>query len=155
MTYRIHGLDPLPFRALYGLADEELARRGILRMPVTAQPGFPCRLTLDDAPIGATMLLLNHVSHDVANPYRATHAIFVTEGAEAPAEFVDEVPPALARRVLSLRAFDAAGMMRDAALVQPGEADDGIRTLLDAPETAYIHAHNAIRGCFAARVDRS
>ena len=155
MTYRIHGLDPLPFRALYGLADEELTRRGILRMPVTAQPGFPCRITLDDAPTGATMLLLNHVSHDVANPYRAAHAIFVTEGAEAPAEFVDAIPPALARRVLSLRAFDADGMMRDAALVQPREADGGIRTLFDEPETAYIHAHNAIRGCFAARVDRS
>ena len=69
------------------------------------------------------MLLLNHVSHDVANPYRASHAIFVTEGAEKAAEYVDEVPPVFEKRVLSLRGFDADGMMAEAVLTQPGEAD--------------------------------
>ena len=155
MTYRITGLDPSPFRPLYGLPDAELARQGALRMAVTSTPGFPCRIRLDDGEVGETVLLLNHVSHDVANPYRATHAIFVTEGAHEAAEFVDELPPALARRVLSLRAFDGSGMMTDAVLAQPGDADGAIRTLFEAAETAYIHAHNATRGCFAAKVDRA
>ncbi len=154
MTYRIAGLDPQPFQPLFGLADEELAARGVVRMTATERPGFPCRVTLDDAAVGAQMLLLNHVSHDVANPYRASHAIFVTEGASAAAEFIDEVPEVLDRRPLSLRAFDPRGMMCDALLVEPGGAEQGIRRLLDKPETAYIHAHNAVRGCFAAKVER-
>lgn len=155
MTYRITGLDPSPFAPLYGLPHAMLAKQGIIRMPVTDYPGFPCRIRLDDAKVGETVLLLNHVSHDVANPYRASHAIFVTEGALEPAEFVAALPPALERRILSLRAFDSAGMMRDAVLAQPGESDAVIRELFDAPGTAYIHAHNAIRGCFAAKVDRA
>ena len=155
MTYRIEGLDPAPFRPLFGLGDDALADRDAMRMPVTERPGFPCRVSLDDAAAGETVLLVNHVSHDVANPYRASHAIFVMEGAEQPARFEDEVPPALDRRILSLRAFDTQGMMIDATLAQPGEADAAIRALFENPDVSSIHAHNAIRGCFAARIERS
>ena len=153
MAYRIEGLDPAPFAPLFALTDDELARRGAVRMAVSEQPGFPCRVSLDDVPAGGTVILLNHVSHDVANAYRASHAIFVGEGAR-PGRFEDQVPPALERRMLSLRAFDSAGMMVDAALAGPGAADPAIRGLFERADVAYIHAHNAVRGCFAARVDR-
>jgi hypothetical protein len=154
MTYRITGIDPAPYRRLFGRSDEELAAEGVVRMTVT-DPTFPCRVSLTDRAIGETVLLLNHVSHDVANPYRASHAIFVTEAVEEPAEYVDEVPPVFRTRVLSLRGFDADGMMADAILTQPGEADAGIRKLFDNPEIATIHAHNATRGCFAAKIERN
>ncbi len=154
MTYRISGLDPAPFRHLFGHSDAELRRAGAVRMPVTDQPGFPCRISLEDRPLGETVLLVNHVSHDVANPYRAAHAIFVGEQANEATEFVDQVPPVFVSRVLSLRGFDADGMMTDARLAQPGEADAGIRALFANPQVAYIHAHNAVRGCFAAKVER-
>jgi hypothetical protein len=155
MTYRITGLDPAPFGELFGLSDDALAHAGAVRMTVTSKPGFPCRVTLEDRQPGETMLLVNHVSHDVANPYRASHAIFVVEQAAEPAEYIDQVPPVFATRVLSLRGFDAEGMMADAVLTQPGEADAGIRALFANPQIAYIHAHNATRGCFAARVERA
>jgi hypothetical protein len=155
MTYRITGIDPAPYRNLYGLSDEELASRGIVRMTVTAKPSFPCRVSLTDRDVGESVLLLNHVSHDVANPYRASHAIFVTEGVEEPATYLDQVPPVFELRVLSLRAFDERGMMIDAALTQPGEADAGIRKLFENPAIATIHAHNATRGCFAAKIERN
>ena len=153
MTYRITGLDPSPFKPLFGLSDEELAGRGIVRMIVTEKPSFPCRISLADREIGEQVLLLNHVSHDVANPYRATHAIFVADADRA--EFVDEVPPVFENRVLSLRGFDKDGMMADAILTQPGEADAGIRKLFDNPEIETIHAHNATRGCFSAKIERN
>jgi hypothetical protein len=154
MTYRITGLDPAPFKPLFGLSEEVLAERGIARMTVNS-PTFPCRVSLTDRNIGETVLLLNHVSHDVANPYRATHAIFVTEGEEQAAEYVDEVPPVFEKRVLSLRGFDADGMMADALLTQPGEADAGIRKLFANPQIQTIHAHNATRGCFSAKIERA
>ncbi len=155
MTYRIQGLDPAPFQPLFGLPDAQLHEAGVVRMAVTSRPGFPCRVTLEDRAPGETVLLLNHVSHDVANPYRASHAIFVSERARAPAEYRDETPPVFASRTLSLRGFDGDGMMADAMLAQPGEADAAIRTLFANPQIAYIHAHNAVRGCFAARVERA
>ena len=72
MTYRIRGLDPAPFKPLFGLPDEDLAERGVVRMTVDS-PTFPCRVSLTDRAIGEKVLLLNHVSHDAANPYRASH----------------------------------------------------------------------------------
>jgi len=155
MTYRITGIDPAPYRHLFGLSDQELASHGIVRMTVTAKPSFPCRVSLTDRDIGEKVLLLNHVSHDVANPYRASHAIFITEAVEEAAEYVDEVPPVFGPRVLSLRGFDKDGMMADAVLSQPGDADAAIRRLFEKPEIAMIHAHNAARGCFAAKIERN
>jgi len=154
MAYIVRGIDPEPYRELFGLQDEELASRGVIRMTV-ADPTFPCRVSLTDREIGESVLLLNHVSHDVANPYRAAHAIFVTEAEQEPAEYVDEVPPVFKPRMLSLRGFDKDGMMTEAILTQPGEADAGIRRLFDNPEIETIHAHNATRGCFAAKIERN
>ena len=153
MTYRITGLDPRPFASLFLLSDGELARQSIVRMAVTNRPGFPCRISLDDAQPGETVLLLNHVSV-AQGPYAATHAIFVSAEATR-GEFADKVPPALERRTLSLRAFDGDHMMIDAALAAPGEADSAIRRLFENSAAAYIHAHNATRGCFAAAVERA
>jgi hypothetical protein len=154
MSYVVRGLDPAPFKPLFGLSDEALAERGVVRMTVS-DPTFPCRVSLTDRAIGEKVLLLNHVSHDVANPYRAAHAIFVTETEQEPAEYVDRVPPVFEKRVLSLRGFDKKGMMADAILTQPGEADAGIRKLFANPEIETIHAHNATRGCFSARIERN
>jgi hypothetical protein len=154
MTYRIKGLEPAPFTPLFELDDAGLKARGMTRMRVD-NPNFPCRISLRDCDIGDEVILLNHVSHDGNNPYRASHAIFVSRSAREAANYVDAIPPALDRRILSLRAFDAAGMMIDAALAQPGEADPAIRRLLADPAVDHLDAHNAIRGCFAARIDRT
>ena len=152
MTYRVTGLDPQPFRPLFALSDEQLASQGMRRMIVRAKPSFPCRVSLADRDIGEQVILLNHVSHDVANPYRASHAIFVADAEQA--ECIEEIPPVFEPRVLSLRGFDLEGMMADALITQPGEAEEGIRKLFRNSEIAYIHAHNAARGCFSARIDR-
>jgi hypothetical protein len=153
MTYRITGLDPEPFRPLFELSDEELAEREMVRMRVTNRPGFPCRVSLVDRDLGEQVILLNHVSHDVANPYRASHAIFVADAERG--EYVDRVPPVFEPRVLSLRGFDEEGMMADALIARPGEADEAIRKLFDNPRITSIHAHNAARGCFSAKIERS
>jgi hypothetical protein len=147
------GLDPEPFRPLFAHSNDELEARGMRRMTVTKKPSFPCRISLIDREIGEEVIILNHVSHDVANPYRASHAIFVADTERA--EFVDEVPPVFEPRVLSLRGFDSSGMMVDALITQPGEADKDIRTLFENADIMTIHAHNAARGCFSARVERN
>lgn len=150
----IEGIDPAPYARLYGLSDAALAAQGAVRMVADAAPGYPCRVTLADAAPGTALLLVNHVSRPAAGPYRTSHAIFVIEGAATPARFVNALPPVFAPRVLSLRGFDAAGMMVDALLTQPGEAEAGLQHLLAQEQIVEVDVHNAVRGCFAARVRR-
>lgn len=155
MTYRITGLDPAPFRPLFGLPDADLAARQMVRRVADAKPGYPCRITLEDAEPGEPLILLNHLSHDVPTPYRSSYAIFVREGAEAAAQFEDELPPVMRGRPLGLRGFDASGLLAGAVLALPGEADARLRALFARPEIATIHVHNAAHGCFVAVAERS
>ncbi len=155
MTYRISGLSPEPFRALFGASDEVLAGAGAMRVRATASRGFPCRITLEDAEEGETLLLVNHEDHAAATPFRSSYAIYVRESAGEAMVIEDALPPVFEGRPIALRAFDAEGMLRGASLALAGDADARIRELFDRPEIAYIHAHNAAHGCFAARVERS
>lgn len=155
MTYVFEGLDPAQFSLLSGLTDAAIEARGMLRYNADSVPGFPCRVTLEDAPLGARVLLLNHVSRPEPTPYRASHAIFVREDAEIAARYAGELPPALRTRWLSLRGFDAEGMIVDASLAAPGQADAGLRCLFEDPTIVEVDAHNAVRGCFAARARRA
>jgi hypothetical protein len=92
----------------------------------------------------------------VDTPYRSRHAIYVIEGEGEQRAFdaVNVVPDAMRRRLLSLRAFDAQGMMIDADVVE-GAVEPLIERLLGDARTAYVHAHYARRGCFAARIERA
>ena len=108
-----------------------------------------------DAELGESLLLLNYVHQQADTPYQASHAIFVREGALTPYEAVDEIPDALRTRTLSLRAFDDGGDMVDAALADGREVEPAIARLLADPQVAYIQAHYALRGCYAARIERA
>lgn len=155
MSFVIRGLSPDPFRPLFALDDAALAARNIRRVVADADRGFPCRVTLQDARQGETLLLLPHLHHDVAGPYRASGPIYVREAALSggATEFHDELPPSFPRRLLSLRAYDAQGMMRDADVVEGVDAAPHLQRLLDLPGVAYLHVHNARPGCYACRVD--
>ena len=153
MTYRIDGLEPGQFAGLFELSDEALAARHA-RRAVASGPGYPCRITLEEAEPGEELVLVNHVSNDAATPFRASHAIYVRR-ADRAGSYVDEVPAIFATRTLGLRGFDSEGMLRGALLALPGEADAKIRELFEQPEVASIHAHNAALGCFLARIERN
>jgi hypothetical protein len=154
MTYQIHGLDPAPFAPLFALDDAALAKMGAMRVAATANRGFPCRVSLEDACEGEMLILLHHVSHDVQTPYRSAYAIYVRDGVERAGPWIDATPPVFEGRPIALRGFGADGLLKNAALARPGEADAAIRALLDDTRIAYIDAHNAAHGCFAARIER-
>jgi len=155
MHFRIRGLSPLPFQHLYGLPEAELHKLGVLRYLVDAKPGFPDRIAMNDAEPGQTVLLLNHVCQDADTPYRAAHAIFIREGATQTYDAVDQVPESLRIRLLSLRAYDANGMMLDADVAEGTAIETVIARLFEDATVSYIHVHNARRGCYAARIDRA
>lgn len=156
MTFQILALDPAPFAPLFGLADADLAARGVVRHTADTSPGFPCRVSLRDAAVGETLLLLNFEHLAVASPYRSRHAIYVREGAVQAQLRIGEVPLVITRRLLSVRAFDGEGMMANAEVVEGGELAPLLEDwFADDPAVAHIDVHNARQGCFTARVMRA
>ncbi len=155
MNFRISGLPSENFRHLFDLPDAELARHGAVRVVADARPGFPDRIALRDAEIGERLLLLNYTHQPAANAYRASHAIFVLEGAQERFDEIGKIPEVIRVRPISLRAFDASHLMIDADLVDGAALQPVIERLLGNPRVAYLHAHYAKRGCYAARIDRA
>ena len=154
MSFRITGLSPEPFRALFALPDEELAARGIKRYVADAKPGFPDRIELRDAEPGEAVLLLNYTHQPASNPYHASHAIFVAEGAQQRYDRIDEIPQAMRIRTLSLRAYDAHDLIVDADLVEGRDVEVLIGRFFGNQKVVYIQAHYAKYGCYAGRIDR-
>ncbi len=154
MSFQIQGLDPTAFAHLFGLPEPELATLGVERHAVRDRPGYPDRVELRDLDPGENALLLNYLHQPADNPYRASHAIYIREGSTAPARFVDAVPPALAVRPLSLRAFNRRDRLIDAELLDGRDLPAAVERLFANRAVAYLHAHYARMGCFAARVDR-
>lgn len=154
MGFQVSGLEYGAFAPLFALTDAQLAERNIVRRVADTSPGFPCRVSLQDAEPGETLLLLNYEHLAVASPYRARHAIYVRENARQATPKRGEIPEVLARRLLSIRAYDHEGMMLDADVIHGSEAAAIIHRMLANPNVAFLHAHNAKPGCFAARIDR-
>ncbi len=154
-SFRITGLSAHEFQHLFGRTDEQLERLGAKRYIVNERPGFPDRIGLRDANPGESVLLVTYVHQPADTPYRASHAIFVREGATETFDRQGEVPEVFRGRLLSLRAFDGKHMMVDADTIDGNEVEKLIERFLADDQVAYIHAHFAKRGCYAAHIERA
>jgi hypothetical protein len=155
MNFRIQGLPAGEFAHLAGRTEAQLRELGVQRTRIDAPHSAPDRISLRDAEPGETVLLLNYEHQGADTPYRSRHAIYVIEGEQRTFDAVNMVPDVMRRRLLSLRAFDGGGMMVDADVVDGREVEPLIARLLADPRAAYVHAHYARRGCYAARIDRA
>jgi hypothetical protein len=113
----------------------------------------PCRRCLRDAAPGEPLVLAPYDPFTVRSPYAGEGPVFVhADGCEP---FGSDETEQVHGRTLSIRAYDADAMLADAAVL-PGERfEEGVRTLLDDPDVAFLHVHFAGPGCFAFRVDRA
>jgi len=154
MTFRITGLPAADFADWFTLDEAALAARGAVVRTADSNPGFPCRISLTDAAVGERVLLINYEHLPVDSPYRSRHAIYIRAG-ETTFDAVDTVPPMLRSRLLSLRAFDAAGLLQSADVVDGAALESVLEPMLADPRTAYVHVHFARPGCYAARIERA
>jgi len=154
MTFQVHALPAAEFRPLFALSDGELAKTRASRMVVDCKPGFPCRVSLVEADLGETVMLVNYQHQSGDSPYRSSHAIFVRENAKQAFPDVGVVPEVLETRLVSIRAFDEMHYMVAADVVEGSQLTESIPELLQDSRVSYLHLHNAKRGCFAARVTR-
>ncbi|HEX7440271.1 MAG TPA: DUF1203 domain-containing protein [Caldimonas sp.] len=153
--FQLSGLSPEPFAALFALADATLAARGIRRVRAEKKPGYPCRVSLEDADVGETLLLLPWEHQPSSSPYRASGPIFVRPGVARARPAAGAIPESIASRLLSVRVYDADDMMVAAEVCEGKEVAALIERCFADARTRYIHLHNARRGCFACRVDRT
>ena len=153
-TFQVVALPARPFAALAALPAAVLEARGIRRVIADDKPGFPCRVSLEDAEPGEPLWLLSHVHHDVPGPYRASGPIYVRAHAVAAAPAPGELPALLRHRLLSLRAYDAHGMLVDAEVCEGTALESVVTRLFADSAVAYLHVHNARPGCFMCRIER-
>lgn len=155
MPFQIHALPKAPFEPLFELSDQELKAQGACRVTADSNPGFPCRVSLQDAEPGETLILINYRHLNGPTPYAASHAIYVRRSATQAEPKPDEVPMVLSSRLLSIRAFDASQMMQDADVVQGTNLADALHQMFENPAVTFIDIHNARQGCFAAKATRA
>ena len=143
------------FSHLFGQDSEALAEQGIHRIVVDNTPGYPCRVSLQDAEVGETVLLMNFEHQPLPTPFRSSHAIFVREQATQATPGKNEVPAFLRHRLLSVRAFDASGMIIDADVIDGVHLESAIEHMPANESAEKLHIHNAKLGCYVALVERS
>ncbi len=155
MSFQVVPLSPTLFAPWFDLAEEALTARRAVRVTADAKPGYPCRVSLVDAEPGESLLLVNFEHQAADSPFRSAHAVYVRRDAAEARLAPNVLPPHFAGRTISLRAFDAGGMIVGAELSEGDHAGPAIEALLAAPRTAYLHAHFAKYGCYACRIDRA
>ena len=84
MNYQLRGLEPALFERFFDLDDAALARLGMRRTRSDQPVGYPCRISLEDTPVGEEVLLLPFTHQDSRSPYRASGPIFVRRGQSRP-----------------------------------------------------------------------
>ena len=154
-SFVVSGLSMDQFSHLVGLSDAALTEHGAVRVTAAPEGRYPCRVTLEYAEAGETLLLVNYEHQAAPTPYRSNYAIYVREVARETRRTRGELPPVLRGKPIALRAYDAAGMLHDAALCLDDDVVETAERLLADPAAAYLHAHNAAAGCYAARIDRA
>src|SRR5436190_22823567 len=114
-NFRIVGLPLTQFEPLFSLDDNELAQKHARRLIVDAKPGFPCRVSLEDAELGERVILVPFVHQPAASPYQASGPIFVRENANEATLPPGEIPEVVRSRVMAVRAYNDEGTMLDEA----------------------------------------
>jgi Protein of unknown function (DUF1203) len=153
-SFRIVGLPLKEFSPLFSLTDAELAKKHARRLVVDAKPGFPCRVSLEEAELGERVILLPFAHQPTESPYQASGPVFVREAAQEASLGPAEIPEVVRNRLMSLRAYDKDGIMLAGKVSDGREIKSEIEQLFTDPNISYIHLHNAGAGCYSCRAER-
>lgn len=143
------------FSHLLSMSDVDLESCGARRMSVDSHPGYPCRVSLMDAPVGERVILTTFRHHDVVSPYQSAGPIFIRENAQPAKPEVNEIPTMFHHRLLSVRAYNEAAIMKSARVVEGKDLEATIRSFFANESISYLHIHNAGPGCFNCAVHRA
>ena len=154
-NFKLIALDKEQFAGYFNMSEPELSKMGIHKMIVDDFPGFPCRVSLEDAEIGEEVILLNYEHHNVNSPYKSSGPVFVRKKAQTATPGVNEIPVMFNHRLLSLRGYDKNALMIFADVTQGDKLKEKLHAILENNEIEYLHIHNAKPGCYNCRVERA
>lgn len=152
--FQVKSIDAKRFSQLFDLPDEALAQLGAVRKTVNQKPGFPCRVSLEDAEIGEEVILLPYEHHQVNSPYQSKGPVYIRKQARQAQLEKNTLPKMLEHRLLSLRVYDEKGMMVNARTVEGHMLHNSVQELFQNKQARYMHVHNAGPGCFNCQIDR-
>lgn len=155
INFQIKALPEEGFAAIFNLDDAALQQMGAVRMTADKQPGFPCRVSLQDAAPGEEVLLLPYQHHSTCSPYQSSGPVYIRKMAKTAAPGINEIPFMLQHRLLSLRAYDSNGMMKNALVTEGNKLAHSLHALFETAEISYIHIHNAKAGCYNCVAERT
>lgn len=154
-NFQIAGIDYSEVEHFFQLSDEELQKENAVRVIADKSPGYPCRVSLQDARMGEELILFPFNHHETASPYRASGPVFVRKGAQTARPGINEIPVMLNHRLLSVRAYDHFGMIKQAEVLKGDKLRTFIDELFEDPDIKYLHIHNARPGCYNCTVFRA
>ncbi len=154
INFQIYALNNNNFTYLFSLPDTELRKLNAKKITVDEYPGYPCRVSLEDAKIGEAIIALPYIHHEVNSPYRSSGPIFIRDKCLPASLATNEIPAVLNNRLLSLRAYNKQSMMIDVLITDGKDVKKMIINLLANNKIEYIHIHNANPGCYSCRVER-
>ena len=154
-SFRLVGLAAENFEPFFAMSDAELAELGARRVVADAMPSYPCRISLVDAEVGEALLLLPFEHLSARSPYRASGPVYVRARVRRAVLEPGVVPPYVTRRLMSVRAYDADDMMVAGEVCEGADVAPVLERLMADEAVAFVHLHNAKRGCFSCRVERA
>ena len=155
MDFRISGLPAPQFQPLFAMSDAQLEEIGARRCYADDSTGYPCRVSLLHAKPGEELILTSFQHQNANSPYRASGPIFVRKNATETFTAVNTVPEQLRVRLLSIRAYDSNDLSVDAEVIEGTDLESALTHIFAQESVAYLHVHNARRGCYACRIDRA
>ncbi len=155
-NFVITALPAEPFKEYFHWPATKLSAQGMSLIQADAFPGYPCRVSLEDAQIGEDVLLVNYTHHQIDGAYRSNGPIFIRKDAFKAQLSPGEIPQIIKhRRNLSLRCYSGGGNMIDCRICHGDQVAPVLNELFEDQNIAYIHIHNAAPGCFNCEVKRA
>jgi hypothetical protein len=153
-SFQIHPIDPAIV--------EDAARRLAVGDPSVAErvvdspTGYPCRLSLQEAPVGARVLLFRHRPFRGRSPYAEEGPVFARRGVEPAKLEQGEVPAyVLPRPLVVVRRYDEDEAISGAEVVSGADCAAALSRAFDLDDTAFVHVRSAGYGCFLFRAERA
>ncbi len=153
-NFQIKSLQDTEFLHLFKLEHHELEKMGAIKMIVDKKPGFPCRVSLQDAEVGEEVILLPYQHHQTHSPYRSAGPIFVRKNAATASLSTNEIPKMLEKRLLSIRGYNKYGMMKEAHVCEGQSLREILDKIFADASIDYAHIHSAKQGCYNCKVER-
>lgn len=151
----ITALDHNLFTKYFDMSKAELESIGAYLFVADKNPCYPCRVSLQDAEVGETVLAIPYEHHPVRSPYRSTGPIFIRKGVKTAKLGVNEIPKMLRHRLLSIRGYNSASLMVEGDAAAGEELESVLEKQFENTDVKYIHIHNAGPGCFNCEVKKA